>query len=156
MSNKGCDMTKNRLFCKSIHHFFVGNKSSKWHTTAQCFSKDQNIRNDLKIFKTPEFSSSSKACKNFISNAGTEQEVLDAALKYGISADQIANAMGGQNGYDIGSINTYIGGQGISTEKTPDVTLDIAQIPYFNAASNTSCSLPALLMKFLISSSEMF
>ena len=55
----------------------------------------------------------------FLKNATSEKDILNAALTYGVSAQQISNAMGGQGGYDMGNIQKYLDSQGIAPPPEP-------------------------------------
>lgn len=65
--------------------------------------------------------------KAFISVPGrTAADIEGAALKYGVSAGQISNAMKGNAGYSEDNINKYLTEQGISKEEVqpvPQVTM---------------------------------
>lgn len=50
--------------------------------------------------------------------AKTPEQILDAALQYGVSADQITRAMNSEHGFDAGNVSNYLNSQGISREMT--------------------------------------
>lgn len=54
--------------------------------------------------------------RSFISGAANEKQIFDTALQYGVSAQQIANAMGGQGGYTLPAIHNYIESQGVTRD----------------------------------------
>lgn len=60
--------------------------------------------------------------QSFLKNATSEKDILNAALTYGVSAQQISNAMGGQGGYDMGNIQKYLDSQGIARPVEPTTT----------------------------------
>jgi hypothetical protein len=65
--------------------------------------------------------------RSFINSGKSNDEILRTALQYGVSADQISNAMGGKNGFDSKGISSYLTSQGIDSSKTPGTTIDIGQ-----------------------------
>jgi hypothetical protein len=71
--------------------------------------------------------------RDFISNAKSDEEIMRGALQYNVSADQVSRAMGGQptgqNRFDKQNITNYLDTQGISRDKDPAQTIDLAQLP---------------------------
>ncbi len=65
---------------------------------------------------------------NFIrNNASDSQAILNAALRYNVSADQVKNAMGGADGFNATNIQKYLNEQGITHATKPDdVSLNAA------------------------------
>lgn len=62
--------------------------------------------------------------RTFINQAKSNEDVLAGALKYGVSVDQIARAMGGQGGFTSQGIDSYLATRGISR---PSQTSSAAQ-----------------------------
>ena len=58
---------------------------------------------------------------NFVrNNASDPQAILNAALRYNVSADQVKNAMGGADGFNATNIQNYLNEQGITRATKPD------------------------------------
>lgn len=70
--------------------------------------------------------------RSFIGNAKSDEEIMKGALQYNVSADQVSRAMGGQptgqNRFDKQNITNYLDTQGISRDKDPAQTIDLAQL----------------------------
>lgn len=58
---------------------------------------------------------------NFVrNNASDPQAILNAALRYNVSADQVKSAMGGADGFNATNIQKYLNEQGITRATKPD------------------------------------
>lgn len=70
--------------------------------------------------------------RDFIAKAGSNEEIMNAAVANNVSVDQITRAMGGQNGFNANGIAQYLAQQGImrppvGTPKT--TTTPTTQVP---------------------------
>lgn len=76
------------------------------------------------LYGLPTHKYSQQEIRDFVKNSKSDADTLAGALRYGVDAKSIEDAMKGTPGYDSGSINKYISSQGIMQDRTelPEAT----------------------------------